>query len=78
MALRVREPYAPAALDWGMKATASWMSVSVGWGRVPLTVGARSSTTLAVAAATEGVSLVPLMVTVRVLEPVAPWLSLTV
>ena len=61
-----------------MKATASWVSVSVGWGRVPLTVGARSSTTLAVAAATEGVSLVPLMVTVSVLETVPPCPSLAV
>ena len=77
MALRVREPYAPAALDWGMKATASWMSVSWGGqgaadrrGKVFHHAGGGCGDGGRVVGAVDGDG--------QVLEPVAPWLSLTV
>ena len=54
------------------------MSVSCGVGRIPLAVIFVSSVTEATEAATVGTSLVPLMVTVRVLEELPPWLSVTV
>ena len=43
-----------------------------------LRFGASEAAAAAVAAATEGLSLTPLMVTVRVLDPVPPWASVTV
>ena len=63
---------------WARKETLSCVSMSNGVGKVPVAVVWASSATEAMAAATVGASLVPLMVTVRVLEPIAPWLSVTV
>ena len=54
-----------------MNVTVSWISASTGVGSVPLTVGV-SSAMAAVATATVGASLLPLMVTAKVLEAVAP------
>jgi len=61
-----------------MKDTVSWASMSCGAGRVPLAVVRVSSATVAVAAATTGASLVPVMVTVSVLDAVPPLPSVTV
>jgi hypothetical protein len=52
--------------------------MSRGGGRVPAVVICVSSMTEAMAAEATGVSLVPLMVTVRVLDAVPPCPSLTV
>ena len=58
----------------GRKLTTSCTSASVGMGSVPLVVALPSATFTVVAAST-GASLLPLMVTVRVLEAVPPWPS---
>ena len=62
---------------WGVKLTTSCTSASVGMGKVPL-VTALSSATFTVAASSTGASLLPLMVTVSVLEAVPPCPSVTV
>ena len=77
-ALSVRLPYSPASAVLGANTGVSWASGSVGAGRIPDVVSLTSSLTLSAAAATEGASLVPLMVTVRVLDAVPPCPSLTV
>ena len=56
---------------WGVKLITSCTSASVGVGNVPL-VTALPSAMFTVVAASTGASLVPLMVTVRVLVAVAP------
>ena len=60
-----------------MKVTVSWVSASTGAGNVPLTPTV-SSAMDAVAAATVGASLLPLMLMVTTVEDVPPWLSDTV
>ena len=76
--MTVRVPYVPAERGCGTKLTLSRMSMSRGGGRVPAVVICVSSMTEAMAAEATGVSLVPLMVTVRVLDAVPPCPSLTV
>ena len=58
----------------GVKLTVSCTSTSVGMGKAPLVTAVSLSTPTTVAAST-GASLLPLMVTVRVLEAVPPWPS---